>query len=142
MAGKKRRKRRAHRARHPMAAPRAARQRQAAPAGSRPATLGGAPCGDAVAEARKPGPEPVNAGRDSIRVFPPAAPTFGRLGGMATALLPGRVFFAIGRPALGVVCCVLQATLLGWLPAAVWAFQAKQRVAAKQRGLAARLRPL
>jgi hypothetical protein len=61
---------------------------------------------------------------------------------MPTALLPARVFFAMGRPAPGLVCCVLQASLLGWVPAALWAVHAERRVAQKQRGLAARLRPL
>ena len=59
-----------------------------------------------------------------------------------TVFLPGRVFFAMGRPASGIVCCVLQASLLGWVPAALWAVRAQRHVAGKQRGLAARLRPL
>jgi hypothetical protein len=59
-----------------------------------------------------------------------------------TVFLPGRVFFAMGRPGSGIVCCVLQASLLGWVPAALWAGRAERHLAAKQRGLAARLRPL
>jgi uncharacterized membrane protein YqaE (UPF0057 family) len=36
-------------------------------------------------------------------------------------LLPWLTFFTIGRPIAGVVCLVLQITLIGWLPAAIWA---------------------
>ncbi len=38
--------------------------------------------------------------------------------------LPFLLFFTIGRPIAGVVCLVLQLTLLGWLPAAAWAIYA------------------
>jgi hypothetical protein len=33
-------------------------------------------------------------------------------------------FFTIGRPIAGIVCLVLQITLIGWLPAALWAVYA------------------
>jgi hypothetical protein len=66
----------------------------------------------------------------------------GRSGRLPTALLPGGVFFAMDRPLPGFVCYVLQASLLGWVPAAIWALRAERRVAEKQRSLAARLRPL
>jgi uncharacterized membrane protein YqaE (UPF0057 family) len=39
-------------------------------------------------------------------------------------LLPWLTFFTIGRPIAGVVCLVLQLTLIGWLPAAIWAVYA------------------
>lgn len=39
-------------------------------------------------------------------------------------LLPWLTFFTIGRPIAGVVCLVLQITLIGWLPAAIWAVYA------------------
>ena len=39
-------------------------------------------------------------------------------------LLPFLAFFTIGRPLAGVVCLVLQLTLIGWLPAAIWAVYA------------------
>ena len=80
--------------------------------------------------------------RSPVRISLPVMPAFGRLGPVRTALLPGRVFFAMGRPVPGLVCCVLQASLLGWVPAALWAFWAKRGAATKQRSLAARLRPL
>jgi hypothetical protein len=36
-------------------------------------------------------------------------------------LLPWLLFFTIGRPIAGIVCLALQITLVGWLPAAIWA---------------------
>jgi uncharacterized membrane protein YqaE (UPF0057 family) len=36
-------------------------------------------------------------------------------------LLPWLAFFTINRPIAGVVCLVLQITLIGWIPAAIWA---------------------
>lgn len=35
--------------------------------------------------------------------------------------LPFMVFFTIGRPLAGIICLILQLTVLGWLPAAIWA---------------------
>lgn len=35
--------------------------------------------------------------------------------------LPWLSFFTIGRPVAGVICLILQLTVLGWLPAAIWA---------------------
>jgi uncharacterized membrane protein YqaE (UPF0057 family) len=35
--------------------------------------------------------------------------------------LPWLAFFTIGRPISGIVCLVLQITLIGWLPGAIWA---------------------
>lgn len=36
--------------------------------------------------------------------------------------IPWFTFFTIGRPLAGVICLVLQITILGWVPAAIWAF--------------------
>jgi uncharacterized membrane protein YqaE (UPF0057 family) len=36
-------------------------------------------------------------------------------------ILPWLTFFTIGRPLAGVICLVLQLTVIGWLPAAIWA---------------------
>ncbi len=36
-------------------------------------------------------------------------------------LLPFLLFFTIGRPIAGIICLILQITLIGWLPAAIWA---------------------
>ena len=38
--------------------------------------------------------------------------------------LPFLVFFTIGRPIAGVICLILQITLIGWVPAAIWAVYA------------------
>lgn len=39
-------------------------------------------------------------------------------------LLPFVVFFTIGRPIQGILCLILQITLIGWIPAAIWAVYA------------------
>jgi len=39
-------------------------------------------------------------------------------------LLPFLAFFTIGRPLAGIVCLILQITLIGWVPAAIWAVYA------------------
>lgn len=39
-------------------------------------------------------------------------------------LLPFVLFFTIGRPLAGIICLILQITLVGWLPAAIWAVYA------------------
>lgn len=39
-------------------------------------------------------------------------------------LLPFLAFFTIGRPVAGIICLILQVTLIGWLPAAIWAVYA------------------
>jgi len=36
-------------------------------------------------------------------------------------ILPWLTFFTIGRPFAGIICLILQITLIGWLPAAIWA---------------------
>ncbi|WP_234265196.1 YqaE/Pmp3 family membrane protein [Hydrogenophaga sp. NFH-34] len=38
--------------------------------------------------------------------------------------LPWAAFFTIGRPFAGLVCLLLQITLIGWIPAAIWAVYA------------------
>ncbi|MGB0921971.1 MAG: YqaE/Pmp3 family membrane protein [Alphaproteobacteria bacterium] len=38
--------------------------------------------------------------------------------------IPFFVFFTIGRPIAGIICLVLQITLIGWIPAALWAVYA------------------
>lgn len=39
-------------------------------------------------------------------------------------LLPFLVFFTIGRPFQGIFCLILQVTLIGWIPAVIWAVYA------------------
>ncbi len=36
-------------------------------------------------------------------------------------ILPWLLFFTIGRPLAGIICLILQITLIGWVPAAIWA---------------------
>jgi len=36
-------------------------------------------------------------------------------------VLPWLAFFTIGRPFSGLICLILQLTLIGWIPAAIWA---------------------
>lgn len=42
-------------------------------------------------------------------------------------LLPFVVFFTIGRPVQGILCLILQITLIGWIPAAIWAVYSLSR---------------
>lgn len=35
-------------------------------------------------------------------------------------ILPWLQFFTIGRPFAGIICLILQITLIGWVPAAIW----------------------
>ncbi len=48
-------------------------------------------------------------------------------------LLPFLLFFTIGRPIAGIVCLVLQLTLIGWLPAAIWAVYALSQYTTDQK---------
>ena len=47
--------------------------------------------------------------------------------------LPCTVFFTIGRPIAGVICLILQITLLGWLPATIWAVYALSQYKTDQK---------
>ncbi len=35
--------------------------------------------------------------------------------------LPWLTLFTIGRPIAGIVCLIMQITMIGWLPATIWA---------------------
>jgi uncharacterized membrane protein YqaE (UPF0057 family) len=39
-------------------------------------------------------------------------------------LLPWLQFFTIGRPFAGIICLLLQISLIGWIPAAIWSVYA------------------
>ena len=39
-------------------------------------------------------------------------------------LLPWLLFFTVGRPIAGIICLILQITLIGWIPAALWSVYA------------------
>jgi uncharacterized membrane protein YqaE (UPF0057 family) len=36
-------------------------------------------------------------------------------------VFPFVAFFTIGRPISGIICLILQVTVIGWIPAAIWA---------------------
>lgn len=39
-------------------------------------------------------------------------------------IIPWLTFFTIGRPLAGIICLILQITVIGWIPAAIWAVYA------------------
>ncbi|CAB3774365.1 hypothetical protein LMG29542_07752 [Paraburkholderia humisilvae] len=39
-------------------------------------------------------------------------------------IVPWLQFFTIGRPLSGIVCLLLQVTVIGWIPAALWSVYA------------------
>lgn len=47
--------------------------------------------------------------------------------------LPWLTFFTIGRPIAGVICLILQVTLIGWLPATIWAVYALSQFKTDQK---------
>lgn len=48
-------------------------------------------------------------------------------------LLPWLTFFTIGRPIAGIICLILQITVIGWLPAAIWAVYALSQYKTDQK---------
>ena len=48
-------------------------------------------------------------------------------------LVPWLVFFTIGRPIAGIFCLILQITLIGWIPAAIWAVYALSQYKTDQK---------
>jgi hypothetical protein len=47
--------------------------------------------------------------------------------------LPWLTFFTIGRPLAGIVCLILQVTVIGWIPAAIWAVYALSQYKTDQK---------
>jgi len=47
--------------------------------------------------------------------------------------LPWLTFFTIGRPITGVICLLLQITLIGWIPATIWAVYALSQYKTDQK---------
>lgn len=39
-------------------------------------------------------------------------------------ILPWLTFFTIGRPIAGTICLIFQITIIGWIPATIWAVYA------------------
>ena len=48
-------------------------------------------------------------------------------------LLPWLQFFTIGRPIAGIICLLLQLTIIGWLPAAIWSVNALSQYKTDQK---------
>ncbi len=48
-------------------------------------------------------------------------------------LLPWLTFFTIGRPFAGLLCLILQITLIGWIPATIWAVYALSQYKTDQK---------
>jgi uncharacterized membrane protein YqaE (UPF0057 family) len=48
-------------------------------------------------------------------------------------ILPWLTFFTIGRPIAGMICLILQLTLIGWLPATIWAVYALSQYSTDQK---------
>ncbi|MDA8382805.1 MAG: YqaE/Pmp3 family membrane protein [Betaproteobacteria bacterium] len=48
-------------------------------------------------------------------------------------LLPWLTFFTIGKPISGIVCLILQLTLIGWIPATIWAVYALSQYKTDQK---------
>ena len=47
--------------------------------------------------------------------------------------LPWLQFFTIGRPLAGIICLILQCTLVGWIPAAMWSVYALSQYKTDQK---------
>lgn len=47
--------------------------------------------------------------------------------------LPWLTFFTIGRPITGIICLLLQITLIGWIPATIWAVYALSQYKTDQK---------
>ena len=52
---------------------------------------------------------------------------------LISLFLPWVTFFTIGRPIAGVICLILQITLIGWLPATIWAVYALSQYKTDQK---------
>ncbi len=48
-------------------------------------------------------------------------------------LVPFFLFFTIGRPFAAIFCLILQITLIGWVPAAIWAVYALSQFKTDQK---------
>lgn len=48
-------------------------------------------------------------------------------------IFPWLTFFTIGRPMAGIICLILQLTLIGWLPATIWAVYALSQFKTDQK---------
>jgi len=52
---------------------------------------------------------------------------------LVALIVPFLLFFTIGRPVAGLICLALQFTIIGWLPAAIWAVYALSQYKTDQK---------
>ena len=52
---------------------------------------------------------------------------------LIAVLLPWLSFFLRGKILTGILCIILQITLIGWLPAAIWAVAARNNAQTNKR---------
>lgn len=52
---------------------------------------------------------------------------------LISLFLPWLTFFTIGRPIAGIICLLLQITLIGWIPATIWAVYALSQYKTDQK---------
>jgi len=52
---------------------------------------------------------------------------------LISLILPWLTFFTIGRPFAGIICLILQITLIGWIPASIWAVYALSQYKTDQK---------
>ncbi len=52
---------------------------------------------------------------------------------IVSLFLPWLTFFTISRPIAGIFCLLLQITLIGWLPATIWAVYALSQYKTDQK---------
>ena len=52
---------------------------------------------------------------------------------LISLVLPWLTFFTIGRPISGLVCLLLQVTLIGWIPATIWSVYALSQYKTDQK---------
>ncbi len=48
-------------------------------------------------------------------------------------ILPWLQFFTIGKPLSGLICLILQLTIIGWIPAAIWSAYALSQYKTDQK---------
>ena len=48
-------------------------------------------------------------------------------------IFPWLTFFTIGRPFAGIICLILQITLIGWIPATIWSVYALSQYKTDQK---------
>ena len=52
---------------------------------------------------------------------------------LISLILPWLTFFTIGRPIAGLISLILQFTLIGWIPATIWAVYALSQYKTDQK---------